>query len=399
MFKCSTMKRLIWLKRFAGSGGGGGGTYKTVSGILPITLSYALDDPISRLIRYGKCEQASTPTPDAPSPIVCNNGSLVLSKNLFSAEITLGGTITNSGADGTVNSARARLGYQYLPAGTYTISTTGICNNVIVWGYTSTAGANPQRISEGTSFVTLPCTFTLSAPCYVRAMCRQSSNPTLTEENIGNWQIECGEDATEYVAHGVVFATGDTEVLNVAGQTATVETLLGAESYADEQDIISGEVTRRLSTYVVTGEESLTLSSSGRVYFAAEGTVPNLKGLRADVFEALCTHFSTRGGNTVSELQNLEFVANGAGSPRYKNGRLAFRYDGVFTTAAAAQEWFANQYAAGTPVIVVYTVRIATEETVAAQPLNTIAGDNIVDTEANVSNVTAEITFTARRGT
>ena len=215
-------------------------------------------------------------------------------------------------------------------------------------------------------------------------MCRYGGNAALDADNLGHWQIEAGTEATPYAAPGIHDVVGAPETLTVAGQTATVEALLSAGSHADEQDLISGSVIRRLGVYIVTGEEAFTLSSSGRVYFTAEGTVPNLRGLRADAFAAQCTHFSTRGGNTVSELQNLEFVANGSGSPRYKNGRLAFRYDGVFTSPAAAKEWFAAQYAAASPVIVVYTVRYAETQTLPPRPLTLTAGDNTVSSTAAV---------------
>lgn len=52
------------------------GEISTVTGISPLILSKALAKPIRSLTQYGKCTQASTPTPSAPVDIYCNNGKL-----------------------------------------------------------------------------------------------------------------------------------------------------------------------------------------------------------------------------------------------------------------------------------------------------------------------------------
>lgn len=214
--------------------------------------------------------------------------------------------------------------------------------------------------------------------------------------------IVCNNGTLVYDADsGAVRPSGTPEVLTITGanqldyepQTASVETLLGAGSHADEQDIISGEVTRRMCVYVVSGNEPLTLSSSGRVYFTDTGQVPNLNGLPNASFDAICTHFSYNTGRQVSSLADLQFLANGTGTPNKKNGRLAFRYDEVFTTVDAAQAWFRAQRAAGTPVIVVYTVKDATRESAAAQPLNTAAGRNTIAADAPISGVDMSVTY------
>lgn len=54
------------------------GELETVSGAFPLSLADALAKPIKSLVQYGKCYQASTPTPDAPVDIMCNNGTLMM---------------------------------------------------------------------------------------------------------------------------------------------------------------------------------------------------------------------------------------------------------------------------------------------------------------------------------
>ena len=74
MNEWSTMKKLIWLKRTAL--GGTPFVWKTESGEAPLTLEGALTKRIKSLTQYGLCTQASTPTPNDPVDIVCNNGVL-----------------------------------------------------------------------------------------------------------------------------------------------------------------------------------------------------------------------------------------------------------------------------------------------------------------------------------
>lgn len=56
--------------------GGGGAVLQTVTGISPLTLLNVAPRGIKSLTQFGKCEQASSPTPSAPINIKCNNGAL-----------------------------------------------------------------------------------------------------------------------------------------------------------------------------------------------------------------------------------------------------------------------------------------------------------------------------------
>lgn len=241
----------------------GGGTELTVTGTAPLTLSNAISHAIVSLTRYGLCTQASTPTPDAPVDIVCNNGALTASKNIFDGGYTLGGTITNSGADGSTNAARLRLDYTLLPPGTYTLSTNGICNNTIVWAYSSATGSGATKLSPGSAFSLLPFTFTLSEAKYVRAMCRNSNNPTLTAENAGAFQIEAGESATAYMAPGLVYASGTPEVLSVVGrQLYDYQTMIAGSGYINSKGSQGTSTSWKRTDYIPVSPGSYTLSGA-----------------------------------------------------------------------------------------------------------------------------------------
>ena len=72
----STLKKLIWLYR--ANGAGGGGTETTITGVSPLLLAAAVKKPIKSLTQFGLCSQSGTPTPAASVPIMCNNGALTM---------------------------------------------------------------------------------------------------------------------------------------------------------------------------------------------------------------------------------------------------------------------------------------------------------------------------------
>ena len=55
---------------------GASAVLKTLKGISPLTILKVASKGITKLTQFGKCEQASTPTPSVPVDIKCNNGAL-----------------------------------------------------------------------------------------------------------------------------------------------------------------------------------------------------------------------------------------------------------------------------------------------------------------------------------
>lgn len=60
------------------TGGGGGVTPKTVTGVSPLSLVNAVAGNIQALYRYGSCVQNGTPSASNPVDISCNNGVLTI---------------------------------------------------------------------------------------------------------------------------------------------------------------------------------------------------------------------------------------------------------------------------------------------------------------------------------
>lgn len=375
----TTIRKLIWLNVLKGAAA----VIQTVTGTVPLTLENAISHAIHALTQYGLCTQASTPTPSAPQDILCNNGVLTASKNIFDGGYTLGGTITNSGADGSTNAARLRLDYTLLPPGTYTLSTNGICNNTVVWAYSSATGSGATKLSTDSAFSLLPFTFTLSEAKYVRAMCRNSNNPTLTAENAGAFQIEAGESATEYMAPGLVYASGTPEVLTVSAdgaemQTASVPMLLSVGGYKDEAELISGIKTGKVGVSVYCGSADENWSRLDTNAFAIKNSIK-----KVGKYAMLCSHYVYTEATSARCLSGEFGCSSGNQRTIYFKNEL---YDTVDDWRAAL---------AADPIIVVYPLATPTTEYVTPHNLATHNGTNVVDVTANVSPIQLEVEYYA----
>lgn len=148
-----------------------------------------------------------------------------------------------------------------------------------------------------------------------------------------------------------ISVTGTQEVLTDGiGNTTACDNLFGVGTYKDTQDVISGVVTRNIGVKVLDGTENWTAYNGG-MYFALGGG----SGLPAtDV--AYCSHFSYAGSNIL--IVNLPMGSFTIAT----NGNCSFKSSNT-TTKADWVAWLASQYAAGTPVIIVYPLATATTET------------------------------------
>ena len=210
---------------------------------------------------------------------------------------------------------------------------------------------------------------------YVRNVAAQSS---LTVDDVINaFQVEQGSTATDYVPY-------------FDGGTATAEMLLKVGDYQDEQEILSGVVTRNVGVKVLDGTEQYSIySGSGRtsvflIHCANEGGAGN-----GHPSQTTCTHFMA-GTIATSSLQNLAMFERGD-----SNLEFFARYDAYDNDLAGFKNWITTQYNAGTPVIIVYPlVETPTTESVAGQTMQVQQGDNIVEiTQASLDNLELEAKY------
>lgn len=448
----STLKRLIWLRRTTG-GGGTPSVDETITGISPLVLALAMRGHLSELTQYGKTAQATTPTPSDPVDIYCNNGSLRMvddelptgykrvlgfscnnnamwevpdfhlrgsdtvrisfsisaACNVFGcyqgtdandnydlyASVTSGskyfryanGTYLSYWSSSNLNK---RFDVVYTPSGssgmpedsTWSPKTFEAANNMLI-GSTTLTGSSAKM--KGSFFGNIEVDGRLKLiPCE-----RLSDNvlgyyDTYSETFIEPYSgydgaVSLGYDGSHYVLQTI----GTPEVITLGQQTATAADLLSVGDYADEQNIVSGDITRKCGIVVLDGTESgWALSDSGTTH-RFRGTKPTGCITPSNRGPIVTTHFSY-----ASAGQTLGGAFIGASSYWY-----FIPTDQTIDTADKWRDFLKAQYAAGTPVIVIYPLAESTTEHVSAQPLETTKGENIITVTANVDGIQLKATY------
>lgn len=181
-----------------------------------------------------------------------------------------------------------------------------------------------------------------------------------------------GYDNTYY---DELFIDGTHEILSIDSQTANVENLFGVEDYKDEQNIINGQVKRRVGVKIFNGNEAWIYESNYNLFSLAYiGMIVNGK--------PISTHFPYKTFTT-TEQYGIGYI--------YNNN--IFIKDTDFTTLQDFKAFLAAQYQAGTPVIVVYPLATDNTEYVNPQQLNTVAGNNTITVTAEVGNIPLEAKY------
>ena len=321
----------------------------------------------------------TTPSPDTPMDIVCNNGVLgidsqgnitvtgttetveVFGKNLFDKnDITTGKILNDSGSETSATNGYYSDHIKVQPSTEYTISQTnglGIYLRILEYDSTNTM----VKLNKGTTEGTQTKTFTTDANTVYVIVSGSSNGGALNTV-----QLELGSTATTYEPY-------------FNGGQATAEMLLAISTFGkDTQEVISGTVTNNIGIKILDGTENW--ESHNTWYWAS--ILPSLSG---DVSaRLLCTHFVNQ-----SPVNDLSIHRDTADSTY-----LQIAYNAM-ANATALKSWLATQYANGTPVIVLYC-KTATTETVTAQPLTIQAGTNIVDiTQASMDNLKLEVSYKA----
>lgn len=421
-----------------------------VSGVSPLTLPSAVQEAIVYLKQLGVCGQNGTPTPSVPVDIYCNNGALKAVDDELPvgyrriASITFGGNtyydtgeklygsdiVTITIAD-FVSSGQNLFGC-YSGTGSDDINFSmyiyGTTTGQAYWRYGQTlyrpvlGGTTERTISFGaggtTGFktdVTYDAVeFETTSNARIGALPNSSSSKydgtikgtitigtrlkyipciRISDGAIGYYETVKGvflePQGTTPVAgaydysHLVVKVVGTPEVLTIGQQTASVQDLLAVGDYKDEQDIISGSVTREVGIKVLDGTESgwtqgTTTQGVLRFYLPFDGAATPTEAR----VQVASTHFVYAAEG---QTPGIAFLSS--------QTRVYFIPTDQTMTGTEWKAWLAAQYAAGTPVIVVYPLAEETTESVTAQPLNTAEGDNVISVTAEVSNIPLEVKY------
>ena len=378
------------------------GFLDTVYGITQLSLPKAKANGLKLVKLFGGCEQSGTPTPTTPVDIISNNGAIKYSineANYISSNVTLGYWLRNS--DGQPELSAPNFYTDMMPVKPNTSyvcfgrnkTTNTISNyNRIAWYTSDGTWIRNSTYTQGTVGTdTSP-----SNAAYARFHCNINSS-TVTQELIDsyNWVFQQGTQEVPYEPfiniEGGIYTDGIVEtVADNLSNTATAEMLLQVGDYQDTQEVLSGHITRNVGIKVLDGTENWQLATSTNlVQFYATNT----QGIIASNISIYST--ITPYGCTVATRTEYDFGCYSGGT-----GNLCFQMKGsaTLTTVNTWTTFLADQYANGTPVIVIYPLATSTTEMVTPQTLQTQAGTNILQiTQASIDNLPLEATYKKSR--
>ena len=207
------------------------------------------------------------------------------------------------------------------------------------------------------------------------------SNPIVVTADNSYLLLQCNQNYTiPNITNGYLTVS---EVSN----TATTEMLLKVGDYQDVQSIIDGVVTRNVGVKVFDGSEMWNTNTLSNCY----SLVPGLGSGNFTDRTVLCTHFKNSATlPSADNRQGYALIGNNGGAYTVGFGATV-----DFPTTTAWQQFLADQYAAGTPVIIVYPLATPTTESVAGQTLQVTGGDNVLEiTQAGMNGLELEAEYT-----
>lgn len=353
----------------------------------------------------------TSPSPQYDIPLVCNNGALkILDKSqwtIFTNPTSVPGQgvfISSAGKWTTIDDSSAGVAIPLTIGKQYTLV---IHKKTIGLGTTLRFGQSPQAtptaagvqltdwyrggIADGQMI-----SFVAKLPYLVMQLARAF--------------IEAGgvDEAIEVLeAQG-----GDGEVLKLtpSNDTAGVANLLKIDNYVDTQEILTGLINHQLGIYVFDGTEEWVCSANTYIHQNSCDAWTNLysKGLYAtgsSNAKGFCSHLKLENTNVwLLDAPNVfTFHASGA-ALNYRQCHFNFAHSVIGTSSsstrdevvAAVKSYLAAQYAAGTPVIIVYPLATAQDEVAPVpQTMQTVAGDNQLDiVQAGMSGLEVEVKYT-----
>lgn len=214
-------------------------------------------------------------------------------------------------------------------------------------------------------------------------------------DNDGTGDFVAGNTVSDPVE---IYTDGTVETIKDSlNNTATAEMLLKIGNYQDEQEILSGVVTRKVGVLVLDGTEEIWEASSSILTNCYTVVIPLGDG-PIDNRRVYCTHLTS--SDTLPDAnarQGYALLGNGGSStaqPLTNKYAVGLGLTTSFPTIAGLKQWLADQYNAGTPVIIVYPLETETTESVAGQTLQVTDGNNTLEiTQASLSGLELEAEY------
>lgn len=334
------------------------------------------------------------PAPNAPMSIVSNNGALKYASNManVNAQTALIGYYIS--ASGVVTADANNWIYQdYIPVSPntkYTLTMSSPVYYVTISEYSTADDSGFIRRNAGGAGDNYSLTITTDATTNFIRFGTNIDRAEVTLERVLaiNWQLNKGNfmPYEPYRGYIGVYADGTVETIeDTIGNTATAEMLLKVGDHQDEQQILSGVVTRNVGVKVFDGTENITTDTYGGYRrFVFQDSV----GSYSETQEVVCSHYVFRPTGSREQPNSIYLASSGKFA-------IYISAEQSFSTVQQFGQWLADQYAAGTPVIVIYPLATPTTESVAGQTLQVTGGDNVLEiTQASLTGLELEAEYT-----
>ena len=328
------------------------------------------------------------PSPEYDLPIVCNNGALkygVISKNLLNTNaVTENKYITATGTEQSDNSY-VISDYIYVSGKSYiTLSTTD--TSTYPFGGTACKAFYDVNKNYISGTATVNSAISSTNPVSVAVPSNAVYFRTSVRKGVKNYaQVEYGNTATTFVPYQEgIYVDGTVEtVTDSLSNTATAQMLLKVGTYKDTQELISGAVTRNVGIKVLDGTENWQTTSNVNV------SSLTLTDLQSNV-NVLCNSYNSVMASSYSVLD----MPNYSIKTHPNSDNLLYIRNNNYSTSEGFKAYLADQYAQGTPVILVYPLATATAESVTAQTLNVQKGTNTLTATGSISTLGLSATYT-----
>ena len=321
--------------------------------------SGAVGDDWTQFVDAFQLEQGSTATQYRPYGQIYVDGTpetvTITGKNLY--DVTKDTTGKYIGKDGSIGNDSYSCYSGLIPVKegeSYTYS--GVCNmgavtanNKRIHGYVN--GIWNQQITVIAINENTPFYATFTIPTGINGI------------RISHWY----KDENTQVEEGI----RPTKYEEYYQASFTPEDLLKLSDYQDVQNVLDGVVTKNVGVKVLDGTESWTRYGTGKFATPLSGSK------KQDRQEApFATHFVGTSHNNVPVKDGYVSVFNGSIAPT--SGALGVNYQAT-PEVEQFKQWLADQYAAGTPVIVVYPLADTVEETVESRDVFITSGTNTIE--------------------
>lgn len=319
----------------------------------------------------------ASPSPQYDIPLVCNNGVLKVGPNNSVIVEGTPETVTITGKNlfneshiksAAINDVSVVIPVKQNKTYTWSYNKTEYdfrFDSEFIWG----VDLNGSKVEKGVTLVYANGTYTTASYVTVTvvspnvvALQTVFRNNTIqsTKENVlaSSMQLEEGIRPTKYEEYYQA--------------SFALEDLLKLGDYQDVQSVLDGIVTRNVGIKVLDGTEFVfsnmeTQTNNKHWFFSISFKISHIA--ERDFNVVLSSHFVGGGKNSDSTT----ITRSGAGYVEFLAEAI-----GV-STIAEANQWLADQYAAGTPVIVVYPLANAVEETVESRDVFITSGTNTIE--------------------